>query len=127
MQARIDFLKDNYKRQSESKFISKKCIAKNVRQVSSFTVGKIENTFKRRERYQRDAAKDIRNPYFNSLIGPRSRSKRSVKIANKSVKVNPMDDPKSSEHIKLLEESFPNPNVDNSLHSDQQHIRVKRA
>lgn len=91
----------------------------------SFTVGKIEKSFKRRERYQRDTPKEIRNPYFNSLIGPRSRTKRSVDAESK--KVNPMDDPKSSEHIKLLEESFPNPNLDNSLQSDQQHIRVKRS
>lgn len=89
-------------------------------------VGKIENSFKRRERYERDASRDaIRNPYFNSLIGPRSRTKRSVDA--KSPVVNPMDDPQSIEHIKLLEESFPNPNPDNSLHSDQVHVRVKRA
>ncbi|XP_037033985.1 uncharacterized protein LOC119072794 isoform X1 [Bradysia coprophila] len=106
MNARIDFLKDNYKRQSE--------------------IGKIENSLKRRERYQRETARDaVRNPYFNSLIGPRSRTKRSVDA--KSPAVNPMDDPQSIEHIKLLEESFPNPSPDNSLHSDQVHIRVKRA
>lgn len=94
--------------------------------MASFTVGKIENSLKIKERYQRDVAKGIRNPYFNSLIGPRSRTKRSVE--NKLTIVNPMDDPKSIEHIKLLEESFPNPNlIDSSLHSDQPHIRVKRS
>lgn len=123
MQARIDFLKDNYKRQSASKCISNRNVHKT--QSTSSTVGKIENSFKRRERYRRDVSKDTRNPYFNSLIGPRSRTKRSIE--NKATIVNPMDDPKSIEHIKLLEESFPNPNLDNSLHSDQSHIRVKRS
>lgn len=124
MQARIDFLKDNYKRQSESKITSSKYCKKLI--STFFTVGKIE---KRRGRIHRDVGKDgIRNPYFNSLIGPRSRSKRSVdNPLTLEHKVNPMDDPKSDEHIKLLEESFPNPNPDSSLDLNEPHIRVKRA
>lgn len=69
---------------------------------------------------KREIANEERMPYYNSLIGPRTRTKRSENSA--VVQENPQQ---SDEHIKLLEESFPNPaagmNVDES-----EHVRVKR-
>lgn len=60
-------------------------------------------------------------PYYNSLLGPRV--KRSSNLND-----NEMDDSEvqSVDHIRQLEESFPNPNlhVDDS---NEQHIRVKRG
>lgn len=65
-------------------------------------------------------ADEQRMPYFNSLIGPRPRAKRE-----NTVEESPQQ--QSAEHIKLLEESFPNPDTGSDLTvDDAEHIRVKR-
>lgn len=57
---------------------------------------------------------------------PNIRKKRS-NDAYENEYVNPMDDPQSPEHIKLLEESFPNPRSSNTLHQNNVPlVRVKR-
>lgn len=65
---------------------------------------------------------NYRQPYYNSLVGPRARSKRS------SDNGNPMDDPQSAQHLKLLQDSFPNPIEAESRAdaADQPLVRVKR-
>lgn len=67
---------------------------------------------------KREADNAIEMPYYNVLLGPRIRAKR----AN-----NELDDSETqnSDHIRQLEESFPNPNshVDDE---NELHIRVKR-
>jgi len=72
---------------------------------------------------------------YDEIISQRIRKKRSsnkqeqLPVGKETFKkyINPMDNSQSPEHIKLLEESFPNPAATNSFQYDLPHIRVKRT
>lgn len=76
---------------------------------------------------KRDDEFKYRNPYSNNYDEPQVRRKRENSEAEELKKPNPMDDAKSPEHIKLLEESFPNNIGANSFQSDEDLVRVKRT
>lgn len=77
---------------------------------------KLENSMKNRQ--EKRAVDDfIENPYFNRMIGPRTRAKRSS-VPNQELS--------KAEHIRLLEESFPNLIVSDNINSNEPHVRVKR-
>ena len=78
---------------------------------------KLENTLKNKQ----EKREILENPYYNRMLGPKARSKRSSVNDTKTI----AEDPKSPAHIKLLEESFPNPESTDLL-DDSQHVRVKR-
>lgn len=84
-------------------------------------VQKLENSMKnRKEKRALDEARE--NPYYNRMLGPRVRAKRS----NDDAIVNEKQG-KSDEYIRALEESFPNPIAGDDIQSDEPHIRVKRS
>lgn len=71
------------------------------------------------------------NPYFNSLVGPRARTKRSNSGNGDNA------EPSKAEYVKMLADSFPNPGetaetggggVGDSVDGGEgQHVRVKRS
>lgn len=100
-------------------FISLACLVKRIEES------------RRSQQEKRDQPKNdlqlndnSRNPYYNSLTGPLARPKRSSNPLK-----NPMDDPKSNEHLRLLQDSFPNPIEADSRADDasQTLVRVKRS
>lgn len=78
---------------------------------------KLENSMKKNRQEKRAVDDFIENPYFNSMIGPQVRTKRSNKVDEELSK---------DEHIRLLEESFPNPIASDDSNANEPHIRVKR-
>ncbi len=67
------------------------------------------------------ALKNSRQRYQDNFI----RSKRDL-LNEKVQPQESADDPRSPEHIKLLEESFPNPAENTFLKQDDSLVRVKR-
>lgn len=83
---------------------------------------KLEQSARKRQE-KRDISE--RMPYYNSLIGPRSRTKReSTMIQQKNSTLQDKKE-QNANYIKLLEDSFPNPDTDNNI-VDELHVRVKR-
>lgn len=73
------------------------------------------------------------NPYFNSLIGPRARTKRSNRERKPQREQRHEDKPqpqsawKSEAYIRMLDDSFPNPiGGGSSGDVSDLHVRVKR-
>lgn len=85
-------------------------------------VQQMENSMKnRKEKRALDDARE--NPYYNRMLGPRTRAKRSNGDAIENEKQY-----KGDEYIRMLDESFPNPiaSDDDTGKWDEPHIRVKR-
>lgn len=83
---------------------------------------KLEESARKRQE-KRDISE--RMPYFNSLIGPRSRTKRESKIIQQTNSTLEDKKEQTANYIKLLEDSFPNPDAENNI-ADDLHVRVKR-
>lgn len=83
---------------------------------------KLEQSARKRQE-KRDISE--RMPYYNRLIGPRSRTKRESKIIEQTNSTLQNKKEQTANYIKLLEDSFPNPDTDNNI-VDDLHVRVKR-
>lgn len=76
---------------------------------------------KDKQNYESPALENTKRFYNGRLV----RNKRGVLDENSQSRES-ADDPRSPEHIKLLEESFPNPSEESFLKSDDSLVRVKR-
>lgn len=83
---------------------------------------KLEQSARKR---QEKRAISERIPYYNSLLGPRSRTKRESENIQQTNTTLQDKKEETENYIKLLEDSFPNPETDNNI-VDELHVRVKR-